>query len=1673
MRNNERIAELLITRNVARYAKPSPLARPSPFNFAEPADREAAQRKLQQRRKGSKEDPQKGFRAKAGLRKQAKIDKLNTTFTLNERRDAFDELLQNQEPVGIAQAVMDFHPEEPYDVNIRQELKPKGSILSRERVTESTITPSRWLQVATEQGQRDYVQLLASRNPKQNNLDESLKIAIRRNFIQIIEDLLRYNANPNACHDDFQRLVGSENTTMMSLLLRSIHKLEQSELNKALIVAVRTQSLEVVKRLLAFGADVNSSSGQVFTITVELRDCRLLTLLVSTPGDLRAQSLRSAVQHVCTGANFAPGVRHDILEILLAAGATIPSDISQPFLNMSVVDNDIDVVSLLVHYKQIPSNYATRALSQLPKNLTEDEALAMSNGLFKAQAEAVLLGSILAWVTEKSYTRMIARFVELGVSLDYKDAQAVCFALRRQDLRLLNQLLNGNGRSGTSTRTPSVLAKALKPALEINNKATRHQAVSLLLQKGVSGPDLDRALLDVVSRPDICDLDLIHALLAGGAQLSPGNGIGSCILVAARDSNLAALDLLSAPDWSPSYHDLTTAVSLVFDSRSKSAHSEVVRSMSRLLQRGADCNSDTVSQTLVKAIESADDNESLEIAQLLLSSGANVNYNYGQAIEAALKLNRHNVLESICLTDRISQVSFSTNLQLAIFVSRENPSKARTLLNRCQTFKDVISKALVDEVASTQFGGQDGIVDLLLSNGADVNYHDGAIFTKVAAIETPAKSIARLDLFLGKNPQQIALGTAFNTARRLQFPLGHRLTYFKLILEAGYKGPSIHPALIEVINVDKDDVGIPSLLLLHGASVNHDNGTALSLAAESGNARLLNTLLAHGPEKTSAERALISSCLVNMAVDRRIDIFKCLLKSRVISPQCVTHALTHVVVHGTTDQTLLKLLTDHGGLLEVEALLALIGREDVATTQSLFKSQTPSREIRSQAFHACLTLDRTVRLAFAALFLPIEVDTIVWTPGLHISIQDHDHDLLTMLLENRRNGEFQVGEALTMAATTLDPTTVGILLSNGTNDGQRNTAFRSMLLSERMHHSTESRQAATLLLDQGIDQSLKDQALVQSLQFYRVISSDFYKTLIARGGDVNTRSCLCFYLASQFDNSEVFRHLLDHGPDYDTVVEILVGNFPQQFGDRLVEHLFLTLEHNSYRSKHLKVEIVFEAMRRFPNGKGLLRLLLEHGYPAGDTIIAKGGHNVNSEAVTPLIWALAQPDKFISDTVILALLEEGEKAHPSFSTTQSGITAVSLAAQFSRHDVIDRLLELKVDTSAKDSLEKSPLYYAAANNDVMAVHLLSDRAQANDGSLHEAARHSEWKLLAMLMERHDPDFPSDLHGGRTALGELCFRSTVVNGAQESQAYKAMELLLNRPVDLGLRNEGRTILHLALENIQPVVVLKTLLRFPQIYEDIRGDSDKFTFEDSRGITMSPDRYVSECCKHDENVKHKLKEMLSKKSCKEKWFKLKGQQLPDCVGLPPGLKEEHDQQDLADQVELRAIDRRRMSARADIDIERRTNNFRLEESKRQTAQTLENTQRIHSQQLENDNARAIQDRQNAKAQRSDERSHRQSMAQIEYNSRNSILQLEYSSQQQKENSRLSAMGREQALRSKMLSIEQDAESSSHRRAIERYNRQDASARTIAAEQRSLLQAARAANVNPPQLAIEHPD
>jgi hypothetical protein len=119
----------------------------------------------------------------------------------------------------------------------------------------------------------------------------------------------------------------------------------------------------------------------------------------------------------------------------------------------------------------------------------------------------------------------------------------------------------------------------------------------------------------------------------------------------------------------------------------------------------------------------------------------------------------------------------------------------------------------------------------------------------------------------------------------------------------------------------------------------------------------------------------------------------------------------------------------------------------------------------------------------------------------------------------------------------------------------------------------------------------------------------------------------------------------------------------------------------------------------------------------------------------------------------------------------------------------------------QDDSGMTPLALACqGGNSTIMDYLLKYGADVDDGSLHDAAGQLRCDAIRVLIKHgHDPNYPSERHGGRSALSELCFKA-VDNDPSSEDLVEAIRCLIANGADIKQRGlNGKTPFHYALDS----------------------------------------------------------------------------------------------------------------------------------------------------------------------------------------------------------------------------------------------------------------------------------
>lgn len=195
-------------------------------------------------------------------------------------------------------------------------------------------------------------------------------------------------------------------------------------------------------------------------------------------------------------------------------------------------------------------------------------------------------------------------------------------------------------------------------------------------------------------------------------------------------------------------------------------------------------------------------------------------------------------------------------------------------------------------------------------------------------------------------------------------------------------------------------------------------------------------------------------------------------------------------------------------------------------------------------------------------------------------------------------------------------------------------------------------------------------------------------------------------------------------------------------------------------------------------------------------------------------------------------------------TTKSWTTPLLLASEAGCQDLVLKLLQAGARADIENYLGESPLSFASQVGDTeMMTALMESGTKLNDGSLHDAACHLHIDAIKLLINcNHDLNFPSERHNGRSVLGELCHKCTSTgpySPSRERELEITIQLLVDAGADVTRQQSSKSVLHLALDSTNPLLITRALLK-TFMYKLINEKFNVYT--DPNGIVYSPTMYV---------------------------------------------------------------------------------------------------------------------------------------------------------------------------------------------------------------------------------------
>ncbi|KAF2016840.1 hypothetical protein BU24DRAFT_459962 [Aaosphaeria arxii CBS 175.79] len=1037
----------------------------------------------------------------------------------------------------------------------------------------------------------------------------------------------------------------------------------------------------------------------------------------------------------------------------------------------------------------------------------------------------------------------------------------------------------------------TTLDEALRAALAAND----HSCVQELLRHGANVNVIPQALADAVRSND---QNLVRLLLRAPKALRP-EVISSCLPAAVQAKSENVLSLLTSYGADPNFNE-ASALKMAISAREyrlaiilvagpirmmpaslqyaldPALRAPTVQEIHQFIQLLLTCGLPSNTSGLPGLLISACKRNDTPLAHLLLEHGVPTSVNEAECLRCAISNANWPLVDAILRTPVSSSQASAALAALPDSIPKHERSRIVGALLQKGANGPPLGRWLVKAVEEADAE----LTDLLLHAGAPLA-SDNNRALQLAVMRKDSASLQRL---LGAKPSPESLSALFPLLRQGHSPK-ERLETTRLLLEHGARGKQVDVALLKAVEdvSNTRDLRLITELVRSGADVNHDSGKCIHLAASQGDVPILQLLYKAKPSLATTSSALPKAFNANR-------------RRRAETSKVLDILLANGVEEKSGSETVC--IAVQGGPENLDIITRLIGAD---------------KRLLGPAFDGAIQLDDArAKASVLRHLLGMGISQVVLDEAL-ISESERavgargDASTLELLLEKGASVDYKQGMALCTVVASGSSGLTKLLLDSKNKVSPQTVSVAFDRLIDGFGNFRTSMDLGGIvdivqsLLVQGVSKDSIDSALPKTITMRKHHAGfvDIIKLLLDYGADPNHDESASFLMAAKSEDLGLFTSLLAYTPDFATLIPLLASSNLRE--DVLAGTLQACFE-NGCTSDHLEVSPSKQKATRaplcsiiedFPRSERLVKVLLDHGFNPDVTTEGTVDPSVGAETVTALVFALALPQKKVASSVILALIHAG--ASPSRASSVSEVSPISLAAREGRGDIVEELLNRGADASARDKWNRSALFYASSTSVLPTVQLLAASALRDDGSLQEAARCLQLEAATALVKQgHKPNFPSRLHRGRTALGELCLNAEISSGGQRSRARQLIRLFLDHGANpyFKARNE-RSALVLALDNVHDSLEVTEALLETEVCEDI--NNEKHMFCDEKGLWYSPIKYVELVPSHS-RTQHRqaLLELLQDKGCEPKYYSEHAEQPSGAVGMPAAIQKLADRQ-----------------------------------------------------------------------------------------------------------------------------------------------------------------------------------
>ncbi|KAF3922087.1 Ankyrin-2 [Dactylellina cionopaga] len=1478
-----------------------------------------------------------GFLRKKTIKTPVKDEATSATFKFKELSYLMGhEIIQptNSEPgsdlecAATVEALLDMGA----DANIYKHAK--DSLASKMHIGKSDANvevAGRFIQDAAERGKVNVVWVLASRGIKQASLNEAYHLAMNNADAEVIRVLLEHGADPNAFPHDFENMVLIGRIDIVRLILRSASPIAKEYLTLPLKAAVELTYIDIIELLVANGADLEYNNAEALTVAVQNGRWDILLRMVlnqSIPSREISQVYLMSAVNIVVDSSYDPPLRLILIEILLCAGAR-GDDLGRA-LTQAVKEEDKNIINLLLEFDVDPNydqasslrlvvswcqldlvelllvkpprpEYLNLAFGEIPfASQSEQSIKQLSSLLLAVGASGDNVAKLLVQAVRAGYNDLLQLLLDKEASIEYNNSEALVHAITSVDTRKVKVLL----KAPIDPEHATIAFAAIDMFLE---ETVLHELMGLLLARGAKGDPVNQALLNAVRNNQ---WTIINLLLSNGASVGYANS--ATLVHAVSQSDEAMLDTLLRNPVSPETANIAFET-LRMDTKNLYPMAQ------KLIAAGA--TGDPLSKLLISAVG----RENLTVAELLLSGGASIAFEDGAALKKAVETGDERVVAVVI--SKCGNSNGRAAMEAAFPLVEKLGYVARgaiiSLFLQYGLRGDIISETLIKEVQRIPANHE--IVEMLAKRGeADLSANDGiALKTAVSRGDVKLTKI-----FIDARPDVEVISAALPSAMDVKSP-STRFDLLEMLLSAGADGDEVSIALVRTIRQQPEALGQIDLLLNYGADVNFSNGEVVKAAFLSKQFGVLRKLVSYNVTQANLAAVFQMAWEYNDP-EWQYRAMEIILQAKLRGP-IVDDALIKLTQQEGNDTRVFALLLKHGASVNHASGAAIMHavRQGSVERFKMLLQQAPSSDVVRDALQVAMEQkDMAAKREMVDALLQQEPEQEDLDDALIRALEDDtpSRRLVAMLLDRGASVIYDDGKPLRLAALCSQYQILDILLKKQTPPSSEISMLITLIFDDAMSAGiwkTENGLATVkILLANGASGMCVDKAFTTAAESYegyptakRLVES----LLQSPNANVNREDGLCLQIAAQKANVELVELLLQGHPSKRS----LSMTFPHIISSGTEEETLMTLA-KLFLAEGLDTDLNFQhpsfgpvffgVLTKYPNYVAFYKLLIDSG--AGLESQVKVNFHSVSEGVTPLLWAILQPAGEVETKVIKTFIDAG--ANVNFKSEYSHTTPLMVAVQRQRRDVVFELIKAGASVTAEDQKGQTALFKACQEGAYDIVELLITRnGSRNDGSLHEAAAFCHPDVVGLLIReaKHDPDFPSSRHRGRSALAELALEADAITNKERLK--ETVEMLLDNGADPTLRTENRSAIIFGLDNRNPVEMTKLLLN-SGLYMNLNSNFN--LYKDEKNTVYSPTMYVRKglCQNKSPEVQEELYQLLKAFRGEDRYY-IDDPKTPQPIGYT-GIPEYLSKIEEERQVMQRKVEHERQLQQARLRLEK---------------------------------------------------------------------------------------------------------------------------------------------------------